>query len=343
MGSETKEIEDARLHANDTRFRPGTSDGHYESFFVRANHPIRPLAFWIRYTIFCPRQHPELTVGELWAIVFNGETNQHVAVKSEMPFAACSFDPSRLAIQIGQARLETGMLVGEAASGGHVLQWDLRFTGDTPPLFLLPLASYDGPQPPAKSLVARPLAVFTGSLVADGAPLQVKGWTGSQNHNWGPRHTDHYAWGQVAGFDDGPDTMLEVVTARRRLGPLWSPFVTLLVVRRGAEEIALNSPIQMRRARGAFTPFDWHFRSATDAVRIEGHISAPSSAFVSLTYHNPPGGDKVCLNSKLAVCDLTITHRVGAAWGQPERLVARQRAAFEILTDHPDPRVPLRV
>jgi hypothetical protein len=45
---------------------------------------------------------------------------------------------------------------------------------------------------------------------------------GSQNHNWGSRHTDHYAWGQVAGFDDDPDAFLELSTARVRVGPLIS-------------------------------------------------------------------------------------------------------------------------
>src|SRR5262249_31690230 len=158
-------------------------------------------------------------------------------------------------------------------------------------------------------------------------------WVGSQNHNWGVQHTDHYAWGQVVGFAGFPDTFLEVVTARRRLGPLWSPFVTLLVLRHRGAEIALNSSLQMYRARGAFKPFDWRLRSTTSQVRICGRISAPSAAFVGLMYRNPPGGSKICLNTKLATCELTIMRREGDVWGQPERLVAVQRAAFEILTD----------
>ena len=44
---------------NATRYRPGRQLGHYESFFQRANHPSRPLAFWIRYTIFSPQDHPK--------------------------------------------------------------------------------------------------------------------------------------------------------------------------------------------------------------------------------------------------------------------------------------------
>jgi hypothetical protein len=184
--------------------------------------------------------------------------------------------------------------------------------------------------------------VFSGRLVVDDVAWEITDWVGSQNHNWGQRHTDHYAWGQVAGFDGAPDTFLEVVTARRRVGPLWSPFATLLVVRHDGEDFALNTPEQMRRARGAFKPFAWQFRSATGQVRIDGHISAPSAGFVGLAYRNPPGGTKTCLNSKLASCQLSITRRRGSAWGPPEQLIARERTAFEILTDRPDGRVPVR-
>src|SRR5262249_27022549 len=106
---------------------------------------------------------------------------------------------------------------------------------------------------------------------------------------------------------------------------------------------ALNSPTQMRQAKGAFTPFDWRFRSQTPTARIEGHIAGPSDAFVGLTYRNPPGGAKICLNSKLASCELMVSRGQGDAWTEPERLIARLRAAFEILTDNPDPRVPIQV
>jgi hypothetical protein len=99
----------------------------------------------------------------------------------------------------------------------------------------------------------------------------------------------------------------------------------------------------MRRAKGSFTPFDWRFRSETPAVRIEGHIAAPSDAFVGLTYRNPPGGAKICLNSNLASCELTVSRRQGDVWTQPERLIAQHRAAFEILTDLPNARVPVQV
>ena len=316
--------------ANHTRYQPGQQTGHYESFFQRANHPTRPLAFWIRYTIFSPHDQPEDTIGELWAIYFDGETGQHVAVKAEFPFQQCVFKTTEFFAQVGEARLEPGNLYGSASSGGHTIAWNLTFHGNQPPLFLLPLRLYETRLPAAKSLVGLPLAVYFGALVVDGQTIEIDDWVGSQNHNWGRKHTDLYAWGQVAGFDNAPDSFLEVATARLKVGPLWTPPITPLVLRHQGQEYVLNSILQSLRAKGNFDYFTWNFRSENGAVRIEGAITAPKDAFVGLNYYNPPGGSKHCLNSKIAECKLHFNDKVT---GKSEILETKHRAAFEILTD----------
>jgi hypothetical protein len=324
----------ARRQANAARYTPGHPAGHYESFFVRANHPARPLAFWIRYTIFSPQQHPERAVGELWAIYFDGETRQHVAAKTELPFAQCAFSNTALDVRIGEASLRPGLLAGAAGSAAPAIAWNLSYRGDAPALFLLPHKLYTASLPRAKSLVALPLAVFDGTLRVGEQTVDVQGWVGSQNHNWGSRHTDHYAWGQVAGFDTHPESFLEVATARLKIGPLWTPFMTTLVLRHDGNEIAINTLRQAIRARASFEYFSWRFVSETDRVRIEGAIDAPRDAFVGLRYANPPGGIKQCLNSKLAACELKLIDK--RQTGQPSAtqvLSTRHRAAFEILTD----------
>lgn len=326
--------------ANLTRYRAGSRAGHYESFFVRANHPSRPLAFWIRYTLFSPRGHPEEAIGELWAIYFDGETGKHVAVKQEVPIAHCTFSASEFHVDIGDAFLRPGTLNGSAASHAHAISWKLSFAGTAAPLLLLPPALYRAALPKAKSLVSLPFATFQGSLAVDRAVIDISGWIGSQNHNWGSKHTDHYAWGQVAGFDNSAESFLEIGTARLKIGPFWTPFMTLLVLRHRGQDLALNSLRQSLRARASFTYFDWRFRSENDAVRIDGRITAPREAFVGLRYFNPPGGIKQCLNSKLASCELTLTNKRSAA---SEVLSTQQRAAFEILTDDAAHGIALRV
>jgi hypothetical protein len=323
---------------NFTRYH-GQPQGHYESFFQRANHPTRPLAFWIRYTIFSPKGRPHDALGELWAIFFNGETGSHVAVKKEAPMQQCTFRPAEFFVEINDAQLKPGQLHGSAGTGQNTITWDLSFRSDAPPLLLLPLRLYETALPSAKSLVSAPIATYQGHLTVNGETIDVADWVGSQNHNWGSKHTDRYAWGQVAGFDTHPESFLEVATARLKLGPLWTPPITLIVLRHNGKEIALNSLPQSVKAKGAFDYFTWKFASATQEVAVTGTISAPREAFVGLNYYNPPGGNKHCLNTKLASCELRLKDRQS---NEEEVLSTVHRAAFEILTDDRDHGVEIR-
>lgn len=319
--------------ANAVRFVPGIAHGHYESFFHRANHPTRRLALWIRYTVFCPRDRPQEAVGERWAIYFDGETGRIVAAKDVVPMAQCAFVSIASGLRVGDATLTDDALSGHASGPDGTLRWDLRVLhrdgGGERPLWLLPRNLYDGGFPKAKSLVPAPHTSYTGELTVGDTTVPIDGWVGSQNHNWGLRHTDHYAWGQVAGFDDHPDAFLELSTARVRIGPFWTPFMTLVVLRLGDEQFDLNGLGRALRAKGRFEYFTWEFATRSAAVRLSGRIHAPREAFVALRYDNPPGGHKTCLNSKLAACELTLERD-----GQPTlHLRTEHRAAFEILTD----------
>lgn len=322
------------------QYVPGQRRGHYESYFFRANHPARPLAFWIRYTLFSPHRQPHRAIGELWGVWFDGETNRHLAVKAELPLGQCVFARDEFRVGIGSAGANDRELWGEAESGGERLRWRLAYTGGEEPLLLLPPRLYRARLPRAKSLVLRPNARFTGEIAVNGESQEIDGWVGSQNHNWGSRHTDEYAWGQVAGFDTAPDSFLEVATARVKFGWWWTPPLTPLVLRHRGKEYRLTELSQTRRARAHWEFFSWRFASENEEVRIEGEIHAPAERFVALRYYNPPGGEKHCLNSKLASCQLRVQDK---RLGTSEELRSEHRAAFEILTDRRDHGLVVRV
>jgi hypothetical protein len=324
---------------NFTRYRTGQTAGHYESFFQRANHPAEPQAFWIRYTIFNPAGRPQDAIGELWAVVFNGNTRHHAVAKTEVPIDCCAFSNNQFAVRIADSELAAGIMIGRAGSASNNITWSLNYTGGAPPVFDLPLDKYDTGFPKAKALVGVPMARFTGAITLNGKTLEIDNWVGSQNHNWGVQHTDRYAWGQVCGFDNAPDSFLEIASARFKIGPVWSKLITLLVLRHAGKEYACNSLWQGLRARASYDYFTWRFTTKNKSGRIEGEVRAPREAFVGLRYYNPPGGVKYCLNSKIAGCTLLVTD---FATNRTETLQAANRAAFEILTDDTNHGVELR-
>lgn len=319
-----------RESLNGSRFEPSDAGGHYESWFQRANHPSKPLAFWIRYTIFAPRGRPGDARGELWAIVFDGERDEIVTARQELPLSACHFAARGLDVRLDEATLTDEGLHGSAVAGeGRAIEWSLSFDGSHRPLLLLPERLYAGGFPKAKALVASPGCVYHGTLRAGGRTHEVDGWVGSQNHNWGRRHTDRYAWGQVAGFDEHPDAFLECASVRLKLGPLWSPWLTVMVLRLEDEELTINDPWSAAKARARLDGLTWSFDTRRGGHRVHARIEAPRERFVGLRYANPPGGSKICLNSKLARCELEV-HRPG----RPSlHLSTEHRAAFEILGD----------
>jgi hypothetical protein len=325
-----------RWSLNHAVYEPGQRRGHYESFYQRANHPSLPLAFWIRYTMFAPDGKPDEAVGELWATVFDGTKDEHEVEKVVLPMTECHFDRSRFDVRVGDSALGPERSAGSAGQ----ISWDLTYSAEGRPLLLFPKGRYSARLPKAKSLVAAPIATYTGELRIGDRLISVDDWVGNQCHNWGTRHTDSYAFVQVCGFDNARDTLLEAGTARASfLGPLMTPVTTFVVLRHGGTEYRLNRLQQALRATGSYDWFDWDFTTGNDDVELIGHVHAPPEAFVALQYDNPPGGHKQCLTTALASCELTI---VDQATGERTTLRTSQRALLDFVTDRTDHGLPVR-
>jgi len=237
----------------------------------------------------------------------------------------------------GQAHARAFLIAAE--TDGRFLSWDLAWKGDAPILYFLPHALYEAKLPKAKSVVAWPQARFDGKMIVGEREVEVAGWPGSQNHNWGSKHTDTYAWGQVVGFDGAPDTFFEAITAQVKLGPFKTPWLTVIAVRHEGKEYLLNTIGVARKAKAEWRFFEWDLENENADIHVRARITANKADFVGLDYRNPPGGSHTCLNSKIARCELTLTPKGGS----PVTLKSRHRAAFEILTDDPSHGVPVVV
>ena len=327
------DVEEFRRSVNFSRYH-GQREGFYESFYQRANHPTEPLAFWIRYTVFSPRDRPQEAIGELWAVYFDGLSGHKTALKEEWPLSACVFDNSAFFARIGAATLETGRLKGGVASNRESVVWDLTFVCSEEPSPFMPLPYYKRSFPAAKSAIGCPMARYRGTLNVNGQTVRIEDWVGSQNHNWGRKHTDEYAQGQVPGFDNAPESFFEVVNARLKVGPIRMPPITPAVLRHRGEEHTFYGLSQALKARGTYRYFELRFRLENRELAIDGVVSAPKDSFVAFVYYNPPGGIKHCLNTKIAACRLKLRYKKRP--GTEEELSSRHRSLFEIVTSDLD-------
>lgn len=307
--------------------------GHYESWFIRANAPQGRQAFWIRYTLFVSRRHAQARLAEVWALYFDGQRHHVAAAQQDILWDRSQIEPEQLNLNLDGSTLSPGKARGQVAGRQHRLSWDLSFGQGQGPLLLLPQSRYEAGFPKAKSLVTQPLARFQGRLTVDGAVVDIEDWWGSENHNWGQRHTDAYAWGQVCGFDNESGAFLECASAQVRLGAVWTPRLTLAVLRLRGETLYFNQLSRAIRNRGEYNPGHWSLACGNGRDRLSIEIASQSSETAALYYKNPPGGGKTCLNSKLASCTAILT-RPGS---EPLHLTSQSGAAFEILTDAKPP------
>jgi hypothetical protein len=309
---------------------------YYESRYIRANHPEQPQALWLRETLLLPTAGD--AVADVWVMVFDPEGEGNRALKEPYPIDAAAYEYDNWTARIGAASIDDRSAQGVVTGGNRSARWDLRITpGADAEVRLLTERAYKARIPTAKTTVRHPLARFDGQVELDDARLVLDGWTGSVNHNWGTRHTPAYAFGQVCGFDDAPDSSLEIVTARAAVGPVLTPAATLFVFRHAGQEFAVRSILGSLQTHGRYRPFSWSFGARVGEQMIEGELVAEPADVIGLTYTDTDGGSKYCYNSAIATCRMQVA---GKAFERRE-LLATRRAMFEILTDKRHDAVPL--
>lgn len=303
---------------------------YYESRYIRANAPERGQALWLRETLLLPVEGE--ACADVWVMVF--DPAGHRAAKHTFPVDAADFDYETWA-----ARIATTSIDDSAARGTlpDATRWDLTITrSGQDSVRLLPDQAYQRRFPAAKTMVRDPLARFDGRLAMPGLELDVDGWLGSVNHNWGTRHTPAYAYGQVCGFDNAPDSTLEIVTARAALGPVLLPGTTLFVFRHAGQEFAVRTVRGSLHTHGRYAAFMCTFGARVGEQMIQGEIIAEPADVIGLTYTDTHANDKFCYNSAIATCRIQVA---GKAFDRTE--LVSNRAMLEILTNDRVDGVPL--
>lgn len=317
-------------------------DGHVESYFLRANHPTRRQAIWLKTTVFAPR--PGSAIAECWCIVFDAEHQRYWSEKRTVPFDHARFQGDPLTITLADTTFclaPDGHTRGELPGDGGPARWDLHWQPHPGPiadrLSLLPLDSMvDGSFPRSTPLTPLPSIAVSGTLEVFGETLHLDRWHGMQGHNWGDEHAWEYAWGHCPFVDDSgePFCWVEGFTARTRIARRPTPLISALVVRRHDREYRFDRLLDLWR-QDATIDLDrttWSLTIGGPAGRAALTMVADPDEMVCLGYHNPDGRLSYCLNSKLARTTLKVNPVNEAAF----ECVSPHGGALEFLTNTPD-------
>lgn len=314
-------------HPTEARFpRVPSGAGHYESFYLKACDPGRPLGVWIRYTVHKrPGAEPN---GSLWFTLFDAESDGPRAGKVTLPVARAGAGEW---IAVGEASLRPGLAVG-ALDG---VEWELRFAGSSPPLFHLPRDwMYRARLPRTKLLSPVPAARFDGWLSVDGRAVAVEGWQGMVGHNWGAQHAERWIWLHgIAGSGD----WLDAAIGRVRLGPVTTPWVANGAVSVGGERLALGG--LGRRVAVSEAPDGCSFSlPGSGRLRVHGTVAASRRHVVGWVYADPDGSEHHTANCSIADMRVTV-ERDGLS---PVELVVEGGAAYELGMRERDHGIPIQ-
>ena len=308
--------------------------GHYESFYIRAVDPARPLGAWIRYTIHKrPHERPR---GSLWFTLFDASAEGPVASK-------VTFEPDQLGagdgayVRIGESAFEPGQATGSAKTEQADASWRLSFDGG-PPLRHLPRDwMYRTPIPRTKLESPMPAATFQGELNLDGRRIDVDGWRGMIGHNWGSQHAERWIWMHGVDLDQPGGAWLDVAIGRVKVGPLTTPWIANGAVHLADRTLRVGGPA----ARGTEVhegPSRCDFVLPGGEAEIRGHVTAPPKDFVGWLYADPDGSQHNTVNCSIAEMHVTVARNGKHA----AELGTSQGAAYELGMRETDHGVPIQ-
>ncbi len=333
--------------ADPNAFRFRDQHGHVESYFLRLNHPTRPLALWLKATVFAPLEGA--AVAETWLIWFDGEKNETLAHRDTQPLETARFEPGDGGVDVHAGTFDLrlaprGHARGSVDDAKGKVRFDLSFSADeskvAEPLSLFRWrALREGPLPRLKFNTPSPWLHFQGVVELPWAKVKVDGWDGMQGHNWGTEHPPEYAWGQCVfpGTAGAPATMVEAGTGRVKLAGRDSPRLSLMTVRRGERVFRFDRLLDTWNQSVTVTPNRWTVRLWGKDGEARLRMDGRGRPMACLGYRSPNGRVSYCFNTKLADVLLEVRPKDGPAF----TCKSAHGGALEFLRNEPDPSLPV--
>ena len=129
---------------------------------------------------------------------------------------------------------------------------------------------------------------------------------------------------------------MEGGTGRLKIGGWISPQLSVLVVRRGAQEYRFDDAFDPWNQEATVSRWRWTTRLRSADGEASVTMDAGAMPMACLGYQNPDGHLSYCFNTKLAHAWVHVQPKVGHAFS----LESEHGGALEFLQHLPDPQYP---
>lgn len=283
------------------------SEGHYESFYLKACDPAGSRAIWIRHTIH--KRPGEKPTGAIWMTFFDALRGPPRAAKYQHGAAEIS-TPEDSYVRIGESEIGPGWARGRVSARGVSASWGLRFNDHHEPLRYLPEWAYRSRLPRTKLIAPHPGALFDGTIEINDQRIEVKAWPGMVGHNWGSQHAERWVWIHGTSPKGAASTdYLDIAAGRVRLGGLTTPWIANGQLVLAGEEYRLGGFGRVWGTKLDATSTHCHFTIPGNGITVEGHVGAPAEQFVAWLYSDPSSGEHHALNCSIADLEFRVTRR----------------------------------
>lgn len=332
--------------------------GLYEVWYTMVDDIEREEAYWIRYSLLCPKKKLKRAEGQseqeyldslggdgmLWFGYFNArDPSKNYMIKKAYPLSSVKGSTieaeKHTIIEILDAELTiNGLKGGFETKSGKKVTWDLNFSHFMEPYIATPNIAKTLGFTNTMAKGAHPNLRISGKLTRNGETVDIDHVPGIQYHTYGDGYKVPWEWLSCHTFKDTPDAYLDVGYKVNK---------GVVEFFNGEESVSTwNDKVikklkVMRKIKRNRSPGNFEFNLDINNLQMEGKITAPAEALLAVEYLGPLGNRFYCYNSEIANCDLII--RKNDEEGNQishKKFTAKNSVSFETVYDKPQEGIP---
>jgi len=351
-----KSLQKAIMNANESVWNKKKASkiskkGLYEVWYTMVSDHERDEAYWIRYTLMCPKIKKKKQKGQnlddyldslggdamLWLGYFNGkDPSKNFMVKKIFPLSSLEGTKGSTIVKINSAEISLDRMSGAfETKGGKKVSWDLKFSHFIDPIIVTPDIAKKLKISNTVLKATHPNLRISGKITINGESKDIKDAPGIQYHTLGDGYLDPWIWVNCRSFKDLPEAFFDIGFKKiRGVGTMEFFDGNESVTWWNAKTLKRLKVMKLFKIESTINGVK--FSVEYKGTSVQGEATAPKESLIAIEYFGPQCNSFFCYNSELADLKLKVTKKDDEGKIVDEKeYVEKKGISFENLFDAP--------